>query len=165
MSRVEIRPMMREDLPAVEAIEHEGFSLPWPKDAFAHELENALARYLVLVEDGVVAAYGGMWMILGSAEITSISTAPWARRRGYGERLLRALMTLAYEELEITEMTLEVRVSNLPAQALYTKLGFVTEGKRDKYYEDNKEDALIMWCHDTRPYWTAGDSDHDFSEG
>ena len=65
MSRVEIRPMMREDLPAVEAIEHEGFSLPWPKDAFAHELENALARYLVLVEDGVVAAYGGMWMILG----------------------------------------------------------------------------------------------------
>lgn len=74
-------------------------------------------------------------------------------------------MTLAYEELEITEMTLEVRVSNLPAQALYTKLGFVTEGKRDKYYEDNKEDALIMWCHDTRPYWTAGDSDHDFSEG
>ena len=51
MSRVEIRPMMREDLPAVEAIEHEGFSLPWPKDAFAHELENALARYLVLVEE------------------------------------------------------------------------------------------------------------------
>ena len=49
-------------------------------------------------------------------------------------------------------MTLEVRVSNLSAQALYTKLGFVTEGKRDKYYEDNKEDALIMWCHDTRPY-------------
>ncbi len=152
MSQIVIRPMTQEDLPAVEAIEHAGFSLPWPKGAFAHELENALARYLVLTEDGVVAAYGGIWMILGSSEITSIATAPWARQRGYGEALLRALMAVAYRELEITEMTLEVRVSNLPAQGLYTKLGFVAEGKRDKYYEDNKEDALIMWCHDTRPY-------------
>lgn len=152
MSEIVIRPMTREDIPAIEEIEHAGFSLPWPENAFYTELDNQLARYLVLTEDGVVAAYGGMWMILGSSEITSISTAPWARRRGYGEKILRALMAVAYEELEITEMTLEVRVSNLSAQALYTKLGFVTEGKRDKYYEDNKEDALIMWCHDTRPY-------------
>ena len=76
MSVIEIRPMTAEDVPAVVEIEHAGFTLPWPKNAFYTELENHLARYLVLTEDGRVAAYGGMWMIIGSAEITSISTAP-----------------------------------------------------------------------------------------
>ena len=157
MSEIIIRPMTAQDIPGVEAIERAGFSMPWPAQAFYSELDNTLARYLVLGENDRVAAYGGMWMILGSAEITSISTAPWARRKGYGERLMRALMALAYRELEIIEMTLEVRVSNLSAQALYQKMGFVVEGRRPKYYEDNKEDALIMWCRDTRPYMDLED--------
>jgi ribosomal-protein-alanine N-acetyltransferase len=155
MTGTVIRPMTAADIPEVEAIEQAGFSVPWPAQAFYEEMDNPLARYLVLTQEGKVAAYGGMWMILGSAEITSISTAPWARRKGYGRRLLRELMALAYRELEIIEMTLEVRVSNLSAQALYRELGFEAEGRRVKYYEDNKEDALIMWCHDTRPYMAA----------
>ena len=149
MSKIMIRPMTGEDVPRIAEIENAGFSLPWPEQAFYSELENTLARYLVLEDEGAVMAYAGMWMILGSAEITSISTAPEARRKGYGQRMLQAMMELAYDELEITEMTLEVRVSNFSAQALYKKMGFAIEGRRPKYYEDNKEDAYIMWCHDT----------------
>lgn len=156
MSDVIIRPMTAADTEAVAAISAASFTLKWSANMFLQETENALARYLLVLEDGVIAAYGGMWMILGSSEITSIATAPAFRRKGYGELLMRALMQLAWEELEIPEMSLEVRVSNTAAQSLYEKLGFVTEGKRDRYYEDNKEDALIMWCHDTAPYRKAG---------
>ena len=152
MSEVIMRPMMAEDAAAVAVVSAASFTLNWSEASFRQETENALARYLVITEDEKVVAYAGMWMILGSSEITSIAVLPECRRRGYGERMMRALMKLAYEELEITEMSLEVRVSNGSAQAMYAKLGFVPEGKRDRYYEDNKEDAVIMWCHDTRPY-------------
>lgn len=152
-----IRPMTAADVPHVAEIARSGFPLPWSARMFEKELDAPLARYLVLTEDGRVAAYGGMWVILGSAEITSIATCPEGRRKGYGERLMRALMAWAYEELEITEFTLEVRVSNAPARAMYEKLGFVQEGLRKKYYEDNKEDALILWNHDTRGFFGEED--------
>jgi len=151
-----IRPMTAADIARVAEIAKAGFPLPWSARMFEKELDAPLARYLVLEENGRVVAYGGMWMILGSAEITSISTCPEARKKGYGERLMRALMALAYEELEITEFTLEVRVSNAAARAMYEKLGFVQEGLRKKYYEDNKEDALILWNHDTRGFLPEG---------
>ncbi len=150
MTETIIRPMTLADAGAMAGISEKCFTLNWSAQAFRSEAENPIARYLVITSDEEIVAYGGMWMIISSAEITSIAVLPGYRRHGYGEWLMRSLMKLAYEELEITEMSLEVRESNLSAQGLYRKLGFQTEGRRARYYEDNKEDALIMWNHDTR---------------
>ena len=88
--------------------------------------------------------YAGMWIILDEGHITNIAVDPTYRRQGIGQGLLDELTKLAVERGAIA-MTLEVRVSNAEAQSLYTKLGFVPRGIRKGYYQDNKEDALIMW--------------------
>lgn len=146
-----IRPMHLEDTDAVAAIECASFATPWPDHAFRDELDNVCARYYVAVAGDEVVAYGGMWLVIFEAQITNIAVHPDWRGKGIGEKLLRVLMCAAYDETGITDMTLEVRRGNLPAQGLYKKLGFVTEGIRPRYYEDNNEDAFIMWNHDTRP--------------
>ena len=74
---------------------------------------------------------------------------PDFRRRGYGKRIMRELMRAAYHAGEIVQMTLEVRVTNVPAIDLYASLGFEAAGRRKNYYEDNGEDAYIMWCRNT----------------
>ncbi|MNM53205.1 Protease synthase and sporulation negative regulatory protein PAI 1 [compost metagenome] len=120
------------------------FPIPWSYDSFKRELKNKLASYLVVIMDNRVIAYGGIWVILEEAHITNIAVHPDYRCKGIGETLLNALLDKAYAR-GAKEITLEVRVSNLPAQWLYKKLGFSEEGIRKNYYEDNKEDALIMW--------------------
>lgn len=120
------------------------FPIPWSYDSFKRELKNKLASYLVVIMDNRVIAYGGIWVILEEAHITNIAVHPDYRCKGVGETLLNALLDKAYAR-GAKEITLEVRVSNLPAQWLYKKLGFSEEGIRKNYYEDNKEDALIMW--------------------
>lgn len=120
------------------------FPIPWSYDSFKRELKNKLASYLVVIMDNRVIAYGGIWVILEEAHITNIAVHPDYRCKGIGETLLNALLDKAYAR-GAKEITLEVRVSNLPAQWLYKKLGFSEEGIRRNYYEDNKEDALIMW--------------------
>lgn len=147
-----IRPMQEQDIARVHELEVAGFATPWSQQSFRDELHNICARYLVLEDQGGLQAYGGIWMIIGEAQVTTITTDPAARGKGYGEALLRALMQAAYETLGIQEMTLEVRVGNEPAKHLYHKLGFVDEGLRPHYYEDNGEDAIIMWNHDIRPF-------------
>ncbi|MDD3244257.1 MAG: ribosomal protein S18-alanine N-acetyltransferase [Eubacteriales bacterium] len=143
-----LRPMTPEDIPAVAAIERLCFAVPWPEDAFISEFSNACARYVVLCRAGDVVAYGGMWLIIDEAHINNIAVAPTFQGLGYGRRVLKGLMRLAFREASISQMTLEVRVNNEPALALYTSLGFVTEGRRKGYYE-NGEDAYIMWCRNT----------------
>ncbi len=120
------------------------FPIPWSYDSFKRELKNKLASYLVVIMDNRVIAYGGIWVILEEAHITNIAVHPDYRCKGIGETLLNALLDKAYAR-GAKEITLEVRLSNLPAQWLYKKLGFSEEGIRKNYYEDNKEDALIMW--------------------
>lgn len=120
------------------------FPIPWSYDSFKRELKNKLASYLVVIMDNRVIAYGGIWVILEEAHITNIAVHPDYRCKGIGETLLNALLDKAYAR-GAKEITLEVRVSNLPAQWLYKKSGFSEEGIRKNYYEDNKEDALIMW--------------------
>jgi ribosomal-protein-alanine N-acetyltransferase len=90
-----------------------------------------------------VLAYGGFWIMVDEAHISTIATArPW-RGRGIGELLLVAMLDHA-QELGAEKATLEVRVSNLVAQNLYRKYAFQVEGRRRRYYSDNGEDALIM---------------------
>ena len=91
-----------------------------------------------------IAGYGGLWLTLEDAHVTTIAVEPAQRGKGVGELLLNALIDHAYE-LGGRQITLEVRVSNTSAQRLYLKYGFQAAGTRPRYYTDNGEDALIMW--------------------
>ena len=139
-----IEAMRLEDLEEVQRIELASFSTPWPSNAYRSELEtNRLASYLVARIDDKVVGYGGMWLMVDEAHITTFAVHPAWRRRRIGERLLLAFLDLARDR-HAREATLEVRLSNLPARRLYEKYGFRPVGLRPRYYSDNNEDALIM---------------------
>ncbi len=156
-ARFVVEPMAWRDIDAVMEIERQAFPLPWPKHAYRHELfENEHSHYQVLrrVESGwkrwlgtrlgsSVVGYGGFWMIAGEAHISTLAIDVDWRGRGLGSWLLWHLLERA-SQLGAFEATLEVRVSNLAAQALYSKFGFVIVGERRHYYQDNGEDAWIM---------------------
>jgi [ribosomal protein S18]-alanine N-acetyltransferase len=142
--RLLIEPMQLADLEAVHRIELASFSSPWPANAYRSELEtNRLASYLVAKMDGEVVAYGGMWLMVDEAHITTFAVHPAWRRQKIGERLLLAFLDLAVDR-QAREATLEVRLSNISARRLYEKYGFRPVGLRPRYYSDNGEDALIM---------------------
>jgi ribosomal-protein-alanine N-acetyltransferase len=142
--RLVIEPMRLEDLPAVHAIEAASFTSPWPPHAYRSELEsNRLAHYVVARVGDVVTGYGGMWLMVDEAHITTFAVHPAWRRQRIGERLLVAFLDLAIDR-GAHEATLEVRLSNLPARRLYEKYGFRPVGLRPRYYSDDHEDALIM---------------------
>jgi ribosomal-protein-alanine N-acetyltransferase len=139
-----IESMRLEDLDEVQAIEQASFSTPWPSNAYRSELmTNRLASYLVARIDGRIVGYGGMWLMVDEAHITTFAIHPAWRRQGIGERLLLAFLDLARDR-HAREATLEVRLSNLAARRLYEKYGFRPVGLRPHYYSDNNEDALIM---------------------
>jgi ribosomal-protein-alanine N-acetyltransferase len=142
--KVLIEPMGLGDLEAVHRIELASFSSPWPPNAYRSELEtNRLASYLVARIDGEIIAYGGMWLMVDEAHITTFAVHPAWRRQRIGERLLLAFLDLAMDR-GAREATLEVRLSNISARRLYEKYGFRPVGLRPRYYSDNGEDALIM---------------------
>jgi ribosomal-protein-alanine N-acetyltransferase len=142
--RVVIEPMRLDDLPAVHAIEQASFAAPWPPHAYRSELEsNRLAHYLVARAGDAIAAYGGMWLMVDEAHITTFAVHPGWRRQRVGERLLLAFLDIATDQ-GAHEATLEVRLSNLAARKLYEKYGFRPVGLRPRYYSDDHEDALIM---------------------
>lgn len=137
------RLMTVADIDAVNEIEHLSFTVPWSKDAFAQEMENRCARYIIVEYQGRVAAYAGMWLVIDEGHITNVAVHPDFRGKGLGEIAMRALIKLG-ADTGLRYMTLEVRRSNAVAQSLYRKLGFVDVGFRKRYYPDNREDALIM---------------------
>ena len=146
-----IRRMTLRDVDAVEAIEAATFPTPWIREAFVAELtRNVAARYLVAELDGQVIGYAGAWLILDESHVTNIAIGEAWRGHGYG-RLLTSGLLQYLSNLGAVYATLEVRVSNARAQSLYTSLGFVTVGKRKRYYEDNGEDALLMVCESLPP--------------
>ena len=128
-------------------VENRSFAVPWTARMFTDELNNPLSRYVVLLDKqnpGNVVAYAGYWKIFDEGHITNVAVHPDWRGRKAATYLMKQMMQLAASE-GLKDITLEVRRSNLAAQGLYTKLGFAVEGVRPKYYEDNGEDALIMW--------------------
>lgn len=141
---IQIEAMQSADVPAVLEIERLSFLTPWPPEAFTQELtHNRLARYVVARRGGVVVAYAGVWLMVDEAHITTFAVHPDVRRQGIGRRLLQALLVTG-EEMGANRLTLEVRVSNVAAQALYRGQGFEIAGRRERYYTDDGEDALIM---------------------
>lgn len=143
-----IRRMRLEDVPQVYAIELATFPTPWSEQSFIDEMtKNVCARYMVAEEDGQILAYAGAWMVLDEGHITNIAVAAEHRGRGIGKAVTEALKQYA-ANLGVDYMMLEVRRSNLVAQSMYKKLGFIELGYRKRYYEDNGEDALLMVCQD-----------------
>jgi [ribosomal protein S18]-alanine N-acetyltransferase len=142
--RISVEPMSLDDLPAVHAIERASFSVPWPDDAYRNELlTNRLASYVVARAGTEIVGFGGLWVMVDEAHITTFAVDPRWRRRGVGEWMLLGLLDRAMARLA-REATLEVRLSNMPARRLYEKYGFRPVGIRPRYYSDNGEDALIM---------------------
>jgi ribosomal-protein-alanine N-acetyltransferase len=158
MSETVIRFMRLKDVDAVADIEEATFARPWSRDSFRQEVtRNAVARYLVAEEDGQILGYAGAWIILDESHITNIAVREDARGRGLGKRLTKELLQIL-SNLGAGYATLEVRVSNVRAQNLYKSLGFVSVGKRKRYYEDNNEDAYLMVCEH------LPEADPDYSE-
>jgi ribosomal-protein-alanine N-acetyltransferase len=150
ITRVALAPMQIEDIGRVLEIERESFRTPWPPDAYTHELrENRLATYIVARVEETLVGYAGMWIILDEAHITTIAVDPRYRGQHIGERLLVGLIDAAVDR-GARWMTLEVRRSNVTAQALYKKYGFREIGTRKGYYSDNREDAIVMWTGNLR---------------
>jgi ribosomal-protein-alanine N-acetyltransferase len=140
-----IEDMTLDDIGGVQDVERSSFPVPWPANAFRHELtQNRNARYIVAREGRKIVGYAGLWLMVDEAHITTFAVLPEHRRRRIGERLLQRLFDIA-EEMGAEWLTLEVRVSNIGAQRLYEKYGFRRAGVRRRYYSDNNEDALIMW--------------------
>lgn len=142
--------MQVRDVAQVMPIEKASFPAPWPMSAYRYELKkNDLSSYLVLREndsqtaEARVVAYGGFWLILDEAHISTLAVDPADRGLGLGEWMLVIVVETA-KLRGADELTLEVRVSNKVAQQLYRKYGFRQVGLRRAYYRDNGEDALIM---------------------
>ncbi len=144
---VELRRLTIRDLGAVEKIERDSYPTPWSRSMFAGELAKSSSITLGAFETEsadrlagylVVSRYVDAWHIM------NIAVAPEYRRRGIATRLLDALFTTTAGDAR-RGYTLEVRVSNTTAIALYERLGFQATGVRRGYYTDNREDALIMW--------------------
>lgn len=144
MNDYSIVEMTEHHLEGVLKVSSLSFHLPWSRESYEKELKNPFAKYLVAVKDNEVLGYGGMWIIIDEAHITNIAVLPEYRAQGIGGAILEDMIKKCQSQKAIS-MTLEVRASNLPAQGLYKKYGFREEGIRKAYYEDNREDAIIMW--------------------
>lgn len=145
MNNIEILSLKLEHIDSVLKIDALSFPTPWSRESFERELEiNKFAKYVVARKDGIVIGYAGMWLILDEGHITNIAVHPEYRKIGAGNLLLEALIEICRIE-SANSLTLEVRKSNLVAQNLYKKYGFLEQGIRKGYYGDNKEDAVIMW--------------------
>ncbi len=141
---VAVSAMRTADIAAVHEIERRSFNAPWPAYAFEQELSsNRLAHYIVARTGERLVGFAGIWLMADEAHVTTFGVHPDARRQGVGMRMMLALLELSLE-IRAARMTLEVRVSNEAAQALYRRFGFVMVGRRKRYYTDDGEDALIM---------------------
>ena len=167
-----IETMTLADIPSVMEIERASFPLPWPEQAYRHELQHNPNSYFIVARaiarpegngrmplsliqrllkrrlaspapDRPIVGFGGLWMIVGEAHISTIATHPQWRGMGVGELLLVSMLREGQRH-DADVATLEVRVSNMVAQNLYRKYRFEEVGRRKRYYRDNNEDALIM---------------------
>lgn len=144
MDVVVLAPLSVGDLPEVSQIERVSFTAPWPTSAYVTELtSNRLARYVGARKGGRLIGFGGIWLMVDEAHITTMAVLPAHRRTGVATALLLELLQEARRG-GARVATLDVRVSNDDAQRLYVAFGFVEAGRRIRYYDDNGEDALVM---------------------
>ena len=135
--------MTTDHVPQVAQLEKECFHDPWSENSIASELNNPLSLWLVALDGQQVAGYVGSQSVMGEADMMNIAVSANYRRMGIAQGLVERLVTLLREK-DVYSLTLEVRASNEPAKALYSKLGFNQVGRRPNYYRNPKEDALIL---------------------
>ena len=148
MSKLEIyiNDLQYSDLDSLMEIESTAYGEHhWSKDSFANELNNKVAKYYAVKNNKAeLVGYMGVWNIVDEAHITTIAVREDYRRMHVGEALIAKMLEDCYNNY-VKYITLEVRVGNVPAVKLYEKFGFKSLGVRKGYYQDNGEDALIMW--------------------
>ncbi|MBE6943483.1 MAG: ribosomal-protein-alanine N-acetyltransferase [Ruminococcaceae bacterium] len=130
-------------IPAVAGLERENFSLPWSENVLTSELSNPLSLWLVALDGERVIGYIGAQIVPDEADMMNLAVEEKYRRNGIGKALVKQLLK-RLQERAVRSLTLEVRVSNLPAVSLYEGLGFKTVGRRPNYYQKPKEDAFIL---------------------
>ena len=145
---VHLVPLRRRHLRSVVRIESQVYPRPWSLPLFLSEIALRTSRYYLAARvGGVVAGYAGLMFNGDEAHVTTIAVDPAWHRHQIGTRLF---LQLAWESRArgLRHMTLEVRVSNTPAQQMYKKFGFAPAGIRRNYYAETNEDALVMWAYD-----------------
>jgi ribosomal-protein-alanine N-acetyltransferase len=139
-----IRKMTVEDAPAAHELDSLSFTLPWPERSLRYELtDNPVARCWAAELDGRLVGMMVLWMIVDEAHIATIATHPDFRRQGIAKRLLVEALESAYNE-GAQRALLEVRAGNEVALKMYASFGFEEVGRRERYYKDNHEDAILM---------------------
>ncbi|MEG1389129.1 MAG: ribosomal protein S18-alanine N-acetyltransferase [Angelakisella sp.] len=139
-----ITPMTREDVPEVTVMNNLCFTCPWSEQSLMAETTKNDAVFLVARSGaGVICGYAGLNYVLDEGYIANIAVHPEYRRQGIARLLLEALIAQS-RRLALSFITLEVRVSNTPAQKLYEAMGFEVAGRRKNFYEAIREDAIIM---------------------
>lgn len=145
MLNLKIRKIKLEDLEQVVQIEGEAYgNYGWSLKSFINELNNPCSVYLVAEGNSNIIGYIGAWLINDEGHITTLVVSKKHRRNHVADILLYNLLELLTKE-EIKWLTLEVRVSNQAAINLYNKFKFKQLGIRKKYYQENNEDALLLW--------------------
>ena len=139
---IEYIPMQRRHIDGLVEIEEQCFNSGFARKTFEKELENKIAAYFVAESDEMPVGYAGLWNICGVADVIDVAVHKDFRRQGIGEKLIEKLIECCKNE-KISEINLEVRMSNLAAQSLYKKMGFSEVGQRPNYYE-NRETAILM---------------------
>ena len=139
-----VRRMTVEDVPAAHEIDVLSFTLPWPERSLRFDVtDNPAARCWVAEMDGRIVGVLILWMIVDEAHIATIAIHPDFRHQGIGKKLLEAALDSAYNEGAQSAL-LEVRAGNQAAIKMYETFGFETVGRRERYYKDNFEDAILM---------------------
>lgn len=147
-SPVLLRPMVSDDVDAVLALDARVHPTPWSPEFMRSQLGLPGSRTNLVAEvHGVLVGHAALLVMADEGHVTSLAVEPDQRRRGIGGTLLAALCHDAVGR-GLVAMTLEVRVSNAAAIAMYRRFGFAPSGVRPNYYADDGEDALIMWAHD-----------------
>jgi ribosomal-protein-alanine N-acetyltransferase len=145
---VHLCPMRRRHLRSVLKIEAQVYPRPWSLALFMSELGLRSTRsYVVARVDSTVVGYAGLMLSVDDAHVTTIAVDPGWHRHKIGTRLM---LFMARESVRrgARNLTLEVRVSNTGAQAMYHRFGLKPVGVRKNYYVETNEDALVMWAED-----------------
>ncbi|MCK4176147.1 ribosomal protein S18-alanine N-acetyltransferase [Aciditerrimonas ferrireducens] len=145
---VAVVAMTRRHLPQVLRIEEACFPRPWTPGLFLSELaQRHSRRYRVALAGRRVVGYLGLMVVVDEGHVTTVAVDPGAWGRGVATALLLDAAGAA-PALGVRHLTLEVRVGNDRAQALYRRFGFAPVGLRRNYYPETNEDALVMWARD-----------------
>jgi ribosomal-protein-alanine N-acetyltransferase len=145
---VDVVQMRRRHLRSVLRIESHVYPRPWTLPLFMSELALRTTRVYIVAKVGTsVVGYAGLMLVGEDGHVTTIAVDPTWQRRGVGARLLVTLSRAGIER-GCRGLTLEVRMSNAGAQAMYRRFGYAPAGVRKGYYAETNEDALVMWAHD-----------------